>query len=89
MQNLHSKVSIRERFEQQEHILQEDEDVDKIEDSQGNDQDEMQNLFQRLVYSDKSASSNLNEILAEKLKQHQLKTARGFDSDNQKLQLIQ
>lgn len=34
MQNLHTKANLRDRFDQQEQNLQEDEDVDKIEDSQ-------------------------------------------------------
>jgi hypothetical protein len=33
MQNLHSKTNLRDRFDQQEQHIQEDDDVDKIEDT--------------------------------------------------------
>lgn len=41
MQNLHNKANLRDRFDQQEQHLQEDEDVDKIEDSQEEELDDM------------------------------------------------
>ena len=54
MQNLHNKANLRDRFDQQEHNLQEDEDVDKIEDSQEQEIDEIQGIIQNLVSSDKA-----------------------------------
>jgi hypothetical protein len=41
MQNLHPKAALMDRFDQQEQNLQEDDDVDKIEDSQEEGHDEM------------------------------------------------